>query len=319
MFSKQLKGMQTYLRTPVSKSLIETIGGEMETPWLVCKYSGVKTPKTYSNSPGSPPRYYVSGVIDIACPAHARFIDALEKIRLSAKADGFLTIETKGKGSTRETTGNHLLKFQSKESPAVYVLEKGKEEEVDLEGEIPSGMLMKVTFQARRYMNKHTSTHSLTFPPSKILLLPADEEIPHCSWDRPSDSIKFIDFNQNKKSKKLESPKSESEEKIEVKTGRGRPKKETPNPKPETESKSQPSVTSTTGTKRGRGRPKKDPSLTKLSKPSPKKITKTMVETKRPKETEAPKPKPRKITSDFADSVRSGLKDKKKAKTNAKK
>jgi hypothetical protein len=285
--TNKLKGMQTYLRTPVSKSLIETIE-ELESPWMECKFSGVKTPKTYSNSPNSSPRYSVVGVINVELADHERFLESIEKIRVASRADGFLMIETIKNGQKRQTTGNYLLKFQSKDAPEVYVLEDGQEQPIELDGEIPAGMYMKVKFEVRRYMNKWTSAYSLTFPASKVVLLPPTEQIPHSSWDRPTDAIK----RPKDKPKMLPAP-----EPSHAKNPKVSPKKEAEVQEP---------------VKRKRGRPKKDATLAKLVKATaPKKepkAKKVKVEKKVKEPTESTQPKSRKISSELATSLRSSAK-----------
>lgn len=158
--------------------LITTISSGCKTPILPIKYSGIVKPFYYPNSPLIA-RYSITCVLD---PIKDK--DFLHQIQTIEKNEGVATIikkdgvKEKGSEETKHS-GKFCIKFQTKESPPIYVdMQDGSEPQlIELEEEIARGENVMVVYDIMRYTKRNTATveHGLNFKPTAIYYYPRSE------------------------------------------------------------------------------------------------------------------------------------------------
>ena len=144
---------------------VESVQKALKTPVTQLKYCYLSKPFFYPGS--SVPRYSITLLFDKVNPAHKKFLESLEKL---AKENG---VETLG----YIDNGLISIKFQGKESPRTFSIEKGQttETEVSLEHDVPEGFEACVEFELNTYFNKSTSKKGFNFCPKKVTFYIEDD------------------------------------------------------------------------------------------------------------------------------------------------
>jgi hypothetical protein len=168
---------QTYKNPKVGTPLISTISSGCKTPLLSVKFCNLLNPFYYPNSP-TVPRYSITCIV---IPSeHKEFLAGLQAIEINEKVDSIIKLDSEKKGGERLTTGNFLIKFQSKDTIPVYVQmnEKSEPDLIELEDELARGEKVIVTYDILRYTKKHSATveHGLSFKPTSIIYYPEQQQ-----------------------------------------------------------------------------------------------------------------------------------------------
>lgn len=143
-----------------------------KTPVLDVKFSNLIKPFYYPNSP-TVPRYSITCVIDPR--AHKEFLTQVQTIEKNESVETVLKHETKKEGEDAVHTGKILLKFQSKNTIPVFVIEgESSPEEIDLTDELAKGEKIHIMYDVLRYTKKNTmkQEHGISFKPTAIYYYP---------------------------------------------------------------------------------------------------------------------------------------------------
>jgi hypothetical protein len=168
---------QTYKNPKVGTPLISTISSGCKTPLLTVKFCNLLNPFYYPNSP-TIPRYSITCIV--SPDEHKDFLAGLQAIEINEKVDSIIKLDSEKKDGERLTTGNFLIKFQSKEIIPIYVY-TGPESEpdlIELEDELARGEKVLVVYDILRYTKKHSATveHGLSFKPTSICYYPETQK-----------------------------------------------------------------------------------------------------------------------------------------------
>ena len=147
---------------------ITTISSGCKTPLLQVKFCNLQNPYYYPNSP-KVPRYSVTCAIDSVL--HDEFLQSIWNIEKNENIPSMIKIETTGKGNEVVSTGNALMKFQTKDKIALFTVDlEGKESPLELEDELKAGERIIIEFDILRYTKKNTMSkeHGISFKPTKI-------------------------------------------------------------------------------------------------------------------------------------------------------
>lgn len=167
---------QVYTNPRAGQPLISTISTGCHTPILEVKFCNLVKPFRYPNSP-TVPRYSVTCVFDPK--HHSEFINGIYAIEKDEKVDSILKNETEKLEGEHLTTGNILIKFQTKDIIPIYIGGKfanGDVPKIELEDELAKGEKIMVIYDILRYTKKNSSTmeHGLSFKPTVIYYYPKE-------------------------------------------------------------------------------------------------------------------------------------------------
>lgn len=169
---------QVYKNPKPGQPLITTISSACKTPVLEVKFCNLVNPFYYSNSP-TVPRYSVTCVVDPE--EHKEFLKAIQTIEKNEKVETIIKNETVKEGNEHRTTGNVLIKFQSKDLIPVYVGNTAHSRTdgppiLELEDELARGEKIVVVYDILRYTKKNTmkTEHGISFKPSCIYVYPKE-------------------------------------------------------------------------------------------------------------------------------------------------
>jgi hypothetical protein len=167
---------QTYKNPKVGTPLISTISSGCKTPMISVKFCNLLNPFYYPNSP-TVPRYSITCVVNPN--EHKEFLEGLQAIEANEKVDSIIKFDSEKKGTERLTTGNLLIKFQSKEKILIYVQTNSKKEPdlIELEDELARGEKVIVLYDILRYTKKYSANveHGLSFKPTSIFYYPENQ------------------------------------------------------------------------------------------------------------------------------------------------
>lgn len=138
---------------------IENVEKYLKTPVSAIKYCFLSKPFFYSGS--HVPRYSITLLFDKNIKDQKEFLESVEKI---ATKSGVSTIGYIDDGLIS-------IKFQAKEQPMLFILEKGKKkpELIELEHDLPEGFKASVEFELNTYFNKVTQKKAFNFSPLKVI------------------------------------------------------------------------------------------------------------------------------------------------------
>ena len=163
---------RTYSNPVAGKPLITTISTGCKTPLMAVKFCNLVRPYYYSNSQ-TIPRYSVTCIVDPT--VDKEFLKSIQTIEKNEGVDTIIKNETEKGDEGHATTGNVLVKFQSKDIIPVYVQnENGESETITLEDELAKDEKIVVIYDILRYTKKNTmkTEHGLSFKPSCIYYYP---------------------------------------------------------------------------------------------------------------------------------------------------
>lgn len=163
-----------YKSPKAGQSLITTIASGCVTPLLEVKYSNLIKPFYYPNSPKIP-RYSITCISDPK--EHKEFLDGILSIEKNEKVETVIKNDTVRKNNDIVNSGKACVKFQGKEKIPIYLIEDGKEIEIQLEDEFAQGEKICVFYDIMRYTKKNISQepeYGLNFKPIKIYFYPSE-------------------------------------------------------------------------------------------------------------------------------------------------
>ena len=137
---------------------VESIEKSLKTPIVKLKYCYLAKPFFY---PGSHvPRYSITLLFDKQDGEQRKFLESIEKIATQ------LQVETLG----YIDEGLISLKFQGKDCPQLFSIEKGKKQpkNITLQHDLPEGIKAQVEFELNTYFNKKTQKKGFNFCPRKV-------------------------------------------------------------------------------------------------------------------------------------------------------
>lgn len=166
-------------KTPIAgQPLITTITSGLRSPYLEVKFCNIINAYYYPNSPKTA-RYSITCVIDTE--KDKEFLKILQNIEKNEKVDSIIKPDTVKESDGYKTSGNMLIKFQTKDNIPVYLLDKDSQslEEATLLGlddELARGERVSIVFDILRYTKKNTANtqHGISFKPSCVYLLPKE-------------------------------------------------------------------------------------------------------------------------------------------------
>lgn len=169
---------QVYKNPQAGQPLITTISSGFKTPILQVKFCNLVNPYYYDNSP-TVPRHSVTCVFDPK--EYPEFINSIQTIEKNEKVDTIIRNETAKDGDNHITTGNVLIKFQTKDKIPVYMAPKPNENDkeavlLELEDELAKGERIMVVYDILRYTKKNTmkTEHGISFKPIYIWYYPKE-------------------------------------------------------------------------------------------------------------------------------------------------
>jgi hypothetical protein len=168
---------QVYKNPQAGQPLISTISTGCKTPVLDVKFCNLVKAYYYPNSP-TIPRHSVTCIVDPEL--HKEFLKGVQTIEKNEGVDSIIKNETVKEGGELITTGKVLVKFQSKDTIPVYIVDKESENEeliqMDLEDEFSKGEKIMVVYDILRYTKKNTmkTEHGLSFKPTAIYYYPKE-------------------------------------------------------------------------------------------------------------------------------------------------
>lgn len=163
---------QVYKNPQAGTPLITTISSGCRTPLLDVKFCNLIKPFYYPNSP-TVPRYSVTCVVDPE--KHAEFLNGIQTIEKNENVDSILKKETVKENGEHTTTGNIIIKFQSKDNIPIFVVYTGQEPvPLELEDELAKEEKIMIVYDILRYTKKNTMNieHGLSFKPTQIYYYP---------------------------------------------------------------------------------------------------------------------------------------------------
>jgi hypothetical protein len=168
---------QVYKNPTAGQPLISTISTGCKTPLLEVKFCNLVKPYYYANSP-TIPRHSVTCVVDPIL--HKEFLKAVQTIEKNEKVETIIKNETVKENDEHLTTGNVLIKFQSKDVIPIYIQGPSLEGfdpvpvQLELEDELAKGETIVVVYDILRYTKKNTmkTEHGISFKPSCIYYYP---------------------------------------------------------------------------------------------------------------------------------------------------
>jgi uncharacterized protein (DUF1330 family) len=163
---------QVYKNPQPGQPLITTISSGCKTPVLNIKFCNLVKAFYYPNSP-TIPRYSVTCIIDPA--KNKEFLIGVQTIEKNEKVETIIKNETVKEEGNHITTGNLLIKFQSKEKVPVYIQNHEQDELIELEDELARGEKIIVVYDILRYTKKNTmkTEHGISFKPTCIYYYPS--------------------------------------------------------------------------------------------------------------------------------------------------
>jgi hypothetical protein len=179
---KEPKKSETYKNPNAPNQLISTIIHDYYTPILSIKFCNLIKPFYYPNSPNIP-RYSITCIID--AEKDKNFLNNILSIEKTEKVESIIKRETIKEDGKSVSSGNFLIKFQSKEVIPIYIKDKHfKENEndndelqkVNLEDEFAVGEQVQICFDILRYTKKNSLEieHGLSFKPTAIFYCPQE-------------------------------------------------------------------------------------------------------------------------------------------------
>ncbi len=168
---------KVYKNPKVGTPLISTISSGCKTPMINVKFCNLLNPFYYPNSP-TVPRYSITCVV--SPQEHSEFIGGLQAIEANEKVESIIKIDSEKKGNERLTTGNLLIKFQSKEKIPIYVQTNSNSNPdlIELEDELARGEKVIIVYDILRYTKKYSANveHGLSFKPTSIFYYPEKQK-----------------------------------------------------------------------------------------------------------------------------------------------
>jgi hypothetical protein len=137
---------------------VENVEKSLKTPVSLIKYCFLSKPFFYSGS--HVPRYSITLLFDKNLKEEKEFLESLEKIATKSNVSTIGFIED----------GLISIKFQGKDQPQFFILEKGKKkpELIELEHDLPEGFKASVEFELNTYFNKVSQKKAFNFSPKKV-------------------------------------------------------------------------------------------------------------------------------------------------------
>lgn len=163
---------QVYKNPTPGQPLITTISSGCKTPLLSIKYCNLLKPFYYPNSP-TVPRYSITCVVNPKM--HKDFLLGIQTIEKNEKVETIIKNDYTKEGNEAVTTGNVIVKFQSKDQIPVYIQHPNQNpEQIELEDELARGEKIVVVYDILRYTKKNTmkTEHGISFKPSCVYFYP---------------------------------------------------------------------------------------------------------------------------------------------------
>ena len=163
---------QVYKNPQAGQPLITTISSGCRTPLLDVKFCNLIKPFYYPNSP-TVPRYSVTCVVDPV--KNSEFLNGIQTIEKNENVDSILKKDTVKEKGEHVTTGNIIIKFQSKDHIPIFVVYTGQEPSpLELEDELAKEEKIMIVYDILRYTKKNTMNieHGLSFKPTQIYYYP---------------------------------------------------------------------------------------------------------------------------------------------------
>lgn len=184
---------------------VESIDKSIKTPMAFIKYCYLCKPYFYAGS--HVPRYSVTLLFDENLKDHKKFLENIEKIATKNE------VETIG----YRDNGLISIKFQTKDLPELFCLEKNKKkpEPIILEHDLPEGFKASVEFELNTYFNKGTKKKAFNFSPTKVIFHTDNEDLELTDTEASNDNNKSSRNRPRAKDSgirdsKLQSPKKRS-------------------------------------------------------------------------------------------------------------
>jgi hypothetical protein len=153
--------------------LLQTISSGCRTPILTVKYCNLIKPFYYPNC--KIPRFSITCIIDPR--TDQQFLQFIQTIEKNEKIENAIKPDyVKDPQGMPITTGNYIVKFQSKAKIKVLVLDdKGLAQEMKLEDDFAVGEKVSVIYDVLRYTKRGSVVeHGLSFKPIEIIYHPSE-------------------------------------------------------------------------------------------------------------------------------------------------
>ena len=163
----------TYVTKSAGLPLLQTISSSCRTPVLTVKYCNLIKPFYYPNC--KVPRYSITCIVDGRMDQ--QFIQFIQTIESNENIENAMKVDyRKDSSGTPVTSGNYIIKFQSREKIPVKILENsGCVQDMKLEDDFVPGEKVSVLYDVLRYTKRgNTVEHGLSFKPTGIFYHPSE-------------------------------------------------------------------------------------------------------------------------------------------------
>lgn len=152
--------------------LLVTISSNCKTPMMKVKFCNLVKPYYYANSPKIA-RYSVTCVIDP--DENIEFIEGIQSIEKNERVPSIIKQETEKRSSEYVTSGNVILKFQTKDIVPIFIKDEKGEQQIELIDDLAAGENVSIIYDILRYTKKSSqgSEHGLSFKLTKVYYYPS--------------------------------------------------------------------------------------------------------------------------------------------------